>query len=134
MFTYKTEIKWHHCDAAGVLFFAHQFTLIHDAYQALMQSLDLPLLGFISEFNYTLPIVHAEADYQVPLTTGDKIKIIITVEKIGKSSFILTYTLFNINKTKTGTAKTVHVSIDKHKKKKINLPVTLVSALYKHCA
>jgi 1,4-dihydroxy-2-naphthoyl-CoA hydrolase len=129
MFTYETEIKWHQTDAAGVLFFAHQFTLIHDAYQTLMQSIGFPLSRFIQELNYALPIVHAEADYKIPLTAGDQIKINVTVTKIGNSSFTLAYTLLNKKNVEVGTANTIHVSIDKDSKKKINLPVSLMNAL-----
>lgn len=32
MFTYKTQIRLHDTDAAGILFFAQQFEIIHDAY------------------------------------------------------------------------------------------------------
>jgi 1,4-dihydroxy-2-naphthoyl-CoA hydrolase len=130
MYSYETEIKWHHCDAAGVLFFAHQFTLTHDAYQAMMQSIGFPLSRFIDELHYTLPIVHAQADYQAPLTAGDKIKINIQLLKLGSSSFSLSYTLYNQKVLEVGLVQTVHVVMDKNSRKKINLPAPLASALH----
>jgi 1,4-dihydroxy-2-naphthoyl-CoA hydrolase len=129
MFTYETEIKWHQTDAAGVLFFAHQFTLIHDAYQAMMQSVGFPLTRFLSELNFELPIVHAEADYQIPITAGDHIKICIDPAKFGSSSLSLAYRLINQQGKEVGPAQTVHVAVDKSSQKKINLPSSLASAL-----
>jgi 1,4-dihydroxy-2-naphthoyl-CoA hydrolase len=129
MFTYETEIKWHQTDAAGVLFFAYKFTLIHDAYQALMESIGFSLSRFISEFNFALPIVHTEADYRLPLKTGDKIEIHVSIDQIGNSSFTLAYVLQKQNGDQAGTAQTVHVAIDKDSRNKITLPATLASAL-----
>ena len=37
-FIYKTEIRLHDTDAAGPLFFANQFTIIHDAYEQLLET------------------------------------------------------------------------------------------------
>lgn len=69
MFTYKTTIKLHETDAAGLLFFSQQFKLIHDAYEELLDSRRDRFRGHAKKEDF-LPIVHAEADYKKPLFVG----------------------------------------------------------------
>jgi len=129
MSTYKTKIHLHDTDAAGLLFFSHQFAIIHDAYEALLESIGFGFATLIRKKSYFLPIVHAESDYKAPLFVGDEISIHITVEHIGTTSFTFAYTIRNKKKQVVGTARTVHVTTDKRTRKKIPLPSTMRIAL-----
>jgi len=130
--TYKTKIKLHETDAAGVLFFTSQFKIAHDAYEVFLTQIGYPIYSFISDLDYFLPIVHAEADYFSRLCVGVDLSVKVGVEKIGDSSFTLRY-IFEISEgKKVGEVKTVHVSLDKKSRKKITLPHDLRSALTDH--
>ena len=83
MFIHQTTIRLHHTDAAGLLFFADQFKLAHDAYESFMESIGYPFAPLLRTSQYLLPIVHAEADYGAALSTGDKITIQVTAERVG---------------------------------------------------
>lgn len=131
MFTYKTQIRLHDTDAAGILFFAHQFSIVHDAYEQLLEKLGFSFPTMLKDRAYFLPIVHAESDYKSPLFVGDKITIRIAVGHIGETSFSFVYTIHNQKKVLVGTAKTVHVTIDKKKRNKIPLPKEIRSSLEK---
>ena len=122
MYTYQTKIKLHETDAAGLLFFANQFKLVHDAYESLLEKIGYGFAELIRNKNYFLPIVHAEADYKMPLFVGDLIEIQVTVESIGQMSFTFAYTILNTRKQLIGTAKTVHVTVDNKSHQKITLP------------
>jgi 1,4-dihydroxy-2-naphthoyl-CoA hydrolase len=122
MFEFKTSIKMHHVDAAGVLFFARQFQLVHDAYEAFMESKGLSLSKILKTADFALPIVHAETDYKAPLFEGDRIVIKLKLKKIGETSFTLSHEIFKENGQLAGTGETVHVSIDKKTGAKIPLP------------
>ena len=131
MFTYNTKIRLHDTDAAGIIFFANQFKIIHDAYEEFLERFDQSLQSIIQKANYFQPIVHAESDYKVPLFAGDKIAITVNVGHIGKTSFSLEYTLKR-GKTLVGKAQTVHVTIDQKTRKKIPLPLPLRNILNKN--
>lgn len=131
MFTYKTQIRLHDTDAAGILFFAHQFEIIHDAYEQLLEKLGFSFPTMLQKRSYFLPIVHAESDYKSPLFVGDKITIRITLGHIGDTSFSFVYTIHNQKNVLVGTAKTVHVTIDKKKRTKIKLPGEIRKSLEK---
>jgi len=131
MVTYQTTIKLHHTDAAGILFFSHQFSIIHEAYEVLFEQIGFSFARLIRESDFFLPIVHAESDYKAPLFVGDRIIVDVNIANIGNTSFTLEYKVTNSNKRIVGTAKTVHVSIDKQNGKKISLPEDLRNALTK---
>ena len=129
MFIYQTKIKLHETDAAGLLFFSNQFKIIHDAYEGLLENLGFGFAQLIREKEFFLPIVHTESDYKLPLFVGDLIEVQVFVEKIGKTSFTLSYKLLDTSQRLVGSAQTVHVTIDKATRKKIPLPLDLRSKI-----
>jgi len=131
MFTYKTKIRLHDTDAAGIIFFANQLKLVHDAYEDLLEKFGLSFQKMLKNTNFFLPIVHAESSYKTPVLVGDKIAITIKVTHIGKTSVTFEYTLKR-GTTIVGTAKTVHVAINQVTRKKIPLPTILRKALEKY--
>ena len=130
VFSYTTKIRLHDTDAAGIIFFANQFKLIHDAYEEFLEMLGIGIHQTLKKTNYFQPIVHAQSDYKVPVFVGDKIDISIKTGNIGKTSFSLEYTLKR-GKDLVGRAKTIHVTIDQKSRKKIPLPTALRRALKK---
>src|SRR5580692_286582 len=79
MFTYTTKIRLHDTDAAGIIFFANQFKIVHDAYEDLLESFGWSFHTMLKGTSYFLPIVHAESDYKAPVLVGDIIVIAIKV-------------------------------------------------------
>ena len=131
MSTYKTTIKLHDTDAAGILFFSHQFEIVHDAYESFLEKCGVGFPILIRQKKYFLPIVHAEADYKAPLFVGDRITVQVALEHVGTTSFTFVYKLLNQKRRVVGTARTVHVTIDKKTKKKIPLPTEMRRAIEK---
>lgn len=120
----------HHTDAAGLLFFGHQLALVHDAYETLLEKMGMDYGTSLKKCNYLPPIVHVESDYKKALFVGDKITISVKILHVGNSSFALDYKIHK-NKILVGTAKTVHVTIDKKTREKIPLPQNLRATLEK---
>ncbi len=131
MYIYKTQIKLHDTDAAGLLFFGKQFFYVHDAYEKLLEKIGFGFSNLLKKRKYFLPIVHAESTYKKPLFVGDEITIRVKLTNIGTSSITFTYIITNKKNDVVGTAKTVHVTTDKATKKKIPLPKAFRSALEK---
>lgn len=122
MYIYQTKIKLHDTDAAGILFFANQFKMVHDAYEGLLEMIGFGFAELIRHKNFFLPIVHAQADFKAPLFVGDPIEIHVRVAHLGTTSFTLDYQLFNAKQELIGTAQTIHVTTDKSSKQKISIP------------
>ena len=128
MFIYKTAIHLHDTDAAGRIFFANQFKIVHDAYESLLEKFGCSFPSMLKGGKYFLPIVHAESDYKAHLFVGDKIDIAIRVGHIGTTSFSFEY-IIKRGKTIVGTAQTVHVTVSATTGKKVSLPAPMRKAL-----
>ncbi len=122
LFEYATTVKLHDTDAAGVLFFANQFKLVHDAYETFLKYRGLGLERILEAESFALPIVHAETGFQLPLKAGDAFVVRLLLGETGSSSFTLYHEIILPGKRLAGSGKTVHVSIDKATGKKVPLP------------
>ncbi len=131
MFTYKTQIRLHDTDAAGLIFFANQLKIVHDAYELLLEKFGFSFPQMLKGGKYFLPIVHAESDYLQRLFVGDKVAITTKAGGIGTTSFSFENEIRNERKQLVGTAKTVHVKINPKTQKKTPLPLNLRRALEK---
>jgi 1,4-dihydroxy-2-naphthoyl-CoA hydrolase len=132
MVTYQAQIKLHQTDAAGVLFFASQLEIAHDAYEKFLAEIKFPIHYFIHSSDYFLPIVHAESDYYIPMSVGDLITVYVGAEKIGDTSFTLAYDFVGSNRQKLGQVRTVHVCVDRQSKQKRAIPEDLRAGLEKY--
>jgi 1,4-dihydroxy-2-naphthoyl-CoA hydrolase len=131
MFTYTTRLRMRDTDAGGVLFFARQFDLVHEALEAFLDELGFGLGRQLDREDFITPVVHAESDYRLPVRLGDSIRIRLSVEHIGRRSFTVSYELCNDAGKTTGTARTTHVAISKATRKAIPLPPPLRESLEK---
>lgn len=123
MFSYKTRIRMRDTDAAGVVFFAAQFALAHEAYEELLAAGKVNLGKMIHQNKIHLPIVHAEADYQAPLYLGDALRIEVALSELRKRSFALDYRLVREDDEQAASrVQTVHLGIDSQTRKKTALP------------
>ncbi len=126
LFEYRTTIKIHEADAAGILFFANYFKLAHDAYETFMESRGLGLGKVLKDESFLLLIVHAAMDYKISLQTGDNVLVKLSVKKLGNTSFVLGYEIYRDNNDSelelASSGETVHVSIDTGTGDKIPLP------------
>jgi len=132
MFTYHTRIFLHHTDAAGRLFYANQFFLMHEAKELFLEKIGLPMKELLGHPEATFPLVHAEADYKAMLVADDRIRITVEVEKLGETSATTLFTIFKEDGTLAGTGKTVNVAVSKKNGVKMPIPPEWRAAYEKH--
>lgn len=128
MFEYKHFVKLADTDSAGVLFFANQFRIIHNAYETFLHQNGFSINRMLYKENFRLPLVHAEANYDLPIHVSDELTIQLQMSEYSTSSFTLTYAIYNKG-ILCGTAKTIHVSIDFATGNKIELPDSILNIL-----
>ncbi|MFC1493010.1 acyl-CoA thioesterase [candidate division KSB1 bacterium] len=116
MYKVSSKITLSDTDAAGILYFSNIFVKAHEAYEELLADMGIDLNNAIKNKEYSIPIVHAEADYKSPLVPGDVVDIYLYIGNIGESSFTLDYDFYrDDNITLAAKVKTVHATIDKKK-------------------
>ena len=124
MYIYQTRIRLHHTDAAGVVFFSNLFVIAHDAYESFLES-HLTLNTLLSDGAYIIPIVHAEADYLLPLPLSETLRVELSLEQTGTSSFNLGYVIKNSKMETAVRLKTIHAVQLKDNGKTIPIPEPL---------
>ncbi len=125
----KFRIRLHDTDAAGILFFARQLHFAHDTYEELLRTIGLPMEQILASESFFVPIVHTEAQFHLSLRTGDEVEAVVTIDRLGATSYTLAYEFCNSRGAIAGRAKTVHVTVDRTTGKKISLPHHLREAL-----
>ncbi len=135
MFVTQNKVRMHDTDMAGILYFARQFRFVHDAIEDFSESEGLSFDDLFHKEHFVFVVVHAEADYLAPLRVGDVLEVRLTIESIGASSFTAFFQIFRIkDNLLVGTAKTVHVTLDRETRKKIPIPDSFRTILAKHHA
>lgn len=125
-----SRIRLYDTDAAGRLFYAHQFRLAHDACEELFARLGFSVGDQLSRGRFILPVVHASADYKRPLRVGQEVVVEIRLQRLGRSSLTLLYRLVAGGET-AGHVTTVHVAVNPATGKPMALPARLRKALRK---
>ncbi len=143
MHAFEMTVRLQHTDAAGVVFFARFFEIVHLAFEDLLDALGHPLPADLAQATVAYPIVHASADYRAPLRLGDRITVEVEVAEVKSRSFTLDYRILRAPKPKTSAgsadspaavatakARTVHVAVDGNVRGHwAELPQTLREAL-----
>lgn len=132
MFIAHNQVRMHDTDMAGILYFARQFRFAHDALEDFVESLGYTFDQVFHREKFVFVIVHAEADYLAPLRVGDKLDIELSIEKIGETSFTVSYLIYKTDRTLIGRVKTVHVTLDTTSRKKIPIPPRFRTLLEEH--
>ncbi|VHO03209.1 thioesterase family protein [Candidatus Rhabdochlamydia sp. T3358] len=131
MFEYRTQIRMRNTDATGHLFFSEQFNLALEAFEEFLTSVNRDVGHLLNQIE--MPIVHAEADYKKPLQLRDLLKIKLGINRLGNTSFSISYFLFNLKtQEEVGSVVIVHVCTDSITKKSISLPLQLRECLERH--
>ncbi len=128
MFVLRRTIFLRETDATGVLYFSEQLKLGLEALEAFFLTKKFTLQQMIEKGDFLLPIVHAEADYRLPLFVGDEVEIHLFLEEVGTSSFTLQTRILK-NGEEAGTTKIVHVIVGRESGRPIPIPELILSKL-----
>jgi 1,4-dihydroxy-2-naphthoyl-CoA hydrolase len=121
MFVHHARIYLHHTDAAGRLFFANQFCLVHEAKEHFFETIGFTMQELLEHPQVSFPLVHASSDFKARLDTCDQIDISVGIVKIGETSVVFE-SVITKGGVLAGTATTVNVAVDRVTGKKVPLP------------
>ena len=89
-FTRTVQIRFSHCDPAGIVYFPHYFNmfngLIEDWYT---EELNVNYADLILHDQHGFPFVHVETDFKIPSRMGERLDLTLLIEKVGRSSLTL---------------------------------------------
>lgn len=123
MLVHHYTIRMNDTDAAGRIYFADQFRIAHESFEAFLSDIGHDFARFLNELPFMIPIVHAKGDYKAPLFVGDRLRIELTVGKLGRSSFTLNYRITrHPDHQLVGLVSIVHATIDKETNRPCPVP------------
>lgn len=112
------EVRFSDLDAYGHVNNAVYFTYFETARTRLFMEHFLNL----SRQGLLLLVVRAECDYKKPIELTDRVIVDMEVERLGRSSFDLAYSLHNSAGATYATARTVMVCFDAKRGKAVAIP------------
>ena len=93
-------------DQQGVVFNGHYLTWFDEACTGFLDHLDVTYPGLIAS-GYDIQVVHSEIDFKGPVRWRDAVRVEVTCERIGSTSFTLA---FNVLRGKDGEFAAEHQS------------------------
>ncbi len=86
-FVSRKEIRFHHCDPAGIVFYPQYFVLFHELLEDWFNlGLAVPYADFIGRQRLGIPTVHVSSDFIAASRLGDQIDLTLTVAHLDRSA------------------------------------------------
>lgn len=112
MFTTKKQIRFQHCDPAGIVFYPQYFYLLSEAMEDFMAAAGKPQAEQINVKRRGWPIVKMTVDFVGMSRYGDEVSIDVAVRRIGGASLGLDYRIHGDERDRLRASTTVvHVDL-----------------------
>lgn len=89
-FTIARQIRFHHCDPAGIVFFPQFFYLLHEAKEDFLAHIGFAQHEMIAG-GFGTPVVDINTGFVGMCRYGDNIVISVSISKLGNSSIGMDY-------------------------------------------
>lgn len=139
-FSHHRTIHFKDTDAAGVVYFSNVLTICHEAYEASLSAVSIPVKSFFCPAETAFPIVHASVDFFRPLFCGDRVVIDLIPNQTSTHEFEIRYALFLVasdaeqapvqSDRPSSKAYTRHVCIDGVTRRRKDLPAEITQWLH----
>lgn len=135
-FTHEIRVGFADVDAAGIVYFAHVLGYCHTAFEVFLESIGHSIPSTLAGQPWRSPVVHAEADYRTPMRHGDRVRVEVATERVGRGSYTMRYLLRSMIDTAQVHAegRIVHATIDNETFRGIPIPDAFRAALTAHLA
>lgn len=111
-FVHEVRIGLGRSDAAGVIYFTEALDLAHEAAEAYLESVGVPLQSLLAAGSMRLPVVHAEVDFSTPVRPGDCVALHLSALHAGHSSVTFEWTAKAASGTEAFRTRIVHACLD----------------------
>lgn len=89
-FESEKQIRFHHCDPAGIVFYPQYFVLFHELLEDWFdRGIGVDYAAFVSKQRRGLPTAHIECDFKIPSKIGDIVQMRLAVTRLGTGSITL---------------------------------------------
>jgi 4-hydroxybenzoyl-CoA thioesterase len=127
IFTVDKQIRFHHCDPAGIVFYPQFYVLLHEAQEDFLAHIGFAEHRMI-ESGYGVPIVDMTTQFLGMCRNGDQITVSLSLTRLGNSSVGMRYRI-NRGETVALRARAVVVYSKLPDGKPVRIPDDLRQAL-----
>ncbi len=133
-FSTRKQVRFHHCDPAGIVFYPQYFYLLHEAQEDFLAHIGHPEHGLIAS-GVGVPIVDLKTEFLGMCRYGDEIDISLGLTRIGNASIGMRYEIHSCSPPADGgqalklIANTVVVCSEIPHGKVLPIPAGLRAAL-----
>ncbi len=110
-FTHRLRVRYVECDMQGIVFNAHYYTWIDDAYTELWRDA-FGTLDALRSLGCDFVVAESSARFRASARFDQEIDVAVAVESMGTSSMATTHTFFHQNKLLV-EGRVRHVCVDK---------------------
>jgi 4-hydroxybenzoyl-CoA thioesterase len=111
-FASEKQIRFHHCDPAGIVFFPQFFVLFHELLEDWYdRGLGVHYASMIANDRRGMPTAHIDCDFKIPSRIGDMVEMRLQVLRIGGSSITIAVSLHKGDEVRL-TAQQVLVQVN----------------------
>lgn len=129
---WQNRIRFVDTDASQRIHYTAMFRHFEAAEQEFLRSMGCPYSS--PEFrDYSFPRVHVECDFTAEIRYDDIIDITLTIERVGSSSFTISFHV-TVDARPVSKGKITVVCIDKQTQRPARIPDRLVEVLRAHLA
>jgi 4-hydroxybenzoyl-CoA thioesterase len=89
-FSVRKQVRFHHCDPAGIVFYPQYFYLLHETQEDFLAHIGHPEHGLIAS-GVGVPIVDLKSEFLGMCRYGDEIDISLGLTRIGNASIGMRY-------------------------------------------
>lgn len=133
-FESEKQIRFHHCDPAGIVFYPQYFVLFHELLEDWFDhGIGVHYASFVSKERRGLPTAHIECDFKIPSKIGDIVQMRLSVVRLGTSSITLDVSVHAGDEVRL-TAKQVLVLISLEDGRVLPIPTDLKKAMSRFLA
>lgn len=94
---YIIKARYYETDQMGIIHHANYIRWMEEARIDLMNQMGYPYRRF-EEMGYLSPVLHAECEYKKSIRFDDEVKIVVSLQDIGRLKFTLKYEIYNISR------------------------------------
>ena len=109
-FTTQKQVRFHHCDPAGIVFYPQFFYLLHEVQEDFLAHIGFPQHGLIAS-GVGLPIVDLQTQFIGMCRHGEDLTMTLALSRIGGASLGMHYEIHGSAKA-PGEASTLRLSAD----------------------
>jgi len=128
-FNIQHTVKFSEVDQAGVVFFSRYFEIAHSTLETFFHQLGWGFAKIFREGKDGFPLIHAEANYMAPARLGDTLDVALSISRISKSSFTVSYDVRSTDGKPVAKLSTNHVWVELKTFSKAPIPSELRTAL-----